>query len=188
MAFIVFTDSNGRGATHDSIMNHVPKNERGSMEIEVVVAYTLDEAYRRIEQGEFRMEGAVVLLDNLTNDVRGTRSRPSVTPQQLLRLIDGVRRKVMAAGAAAVVTCQLKPMQTTDVTAYNEHLENYLRRAVCTGAVCTGCVGPLNIALLKRKVHITMCILHYRVCLVSIHIIPRTHHTLQFDYCTTSTT
>ena len=81
------------------------------MAIEVAVVYTLDEAYRRIDRGEIQVEGATVLVDNLTNDVRGTRSRPAVTPQQLVRLVDGLRNKVMAAGAAAVVVCQLKPME-----------------------------------------------------------------------------
>lgn len=146
---IVFTDSNGREATHDSILNHVPREKRGKMEIEVVVAYTLDEAYRRIERGEFRIEGAVVLVDNLTNDVRGTRNRPSVTPQQLLRLVDGVRRKVMAAGAAAVVVCQLKPMQTTDVTPYNEHLGDYLRREKERGRDGYGCRTQIRMDSLK---------------------------------------
>ena len=125
---IVITDSNGREATGDSIKNHVPRNKRDEMVIEVAVAYTLEEAYRRISRGELSVEEAIVVVDNLTNDVRGTRNRPSVTPQQLVRLIDALRRKVMAAGATAVIVCQLKPMQMTDVTPYNEALDTYLRR------------------------------------------------------------
>ena len=129
----------GREATHGSILNHVPRDRRGEFDIEVAVAYTLDEAHRRIDRGEFRLEGATVLVDNLTNDVRGTRSRPSVSPQQLVRLVDSLRRKVMAAGAAAVTVCQLKPMQTTDVTPFNDLLNSYLRREKQRGRDGFGC-------------------------------------------------
>ena len=147
--FIVLTDSNGRGATHETIMNHVPRGEREEMEVEVVVAYTLDEAYRRIDRGELRIQGAVVLVDNLTNDVRGMRSRPAVSPQQLLRLVDGVRRRVMAAGAVAVVVCQLKPMQTADVTPYNELLNDYLRREKNRGRDGFACRTQIRLDYLK---------------------------------------
>ena len=84
-------------------MSHVPREKRGDLEVEVTVAYTLDEAHRQIDRGEIGCEGATVIVDNLTNDVRGTRSRPSATPQQLVRLVDSLRRKVTAAGAVAVV-------------------------------------------------------------------------------------
>ena len=139
----------GRDATRDSIMTHIPREERGRLEIEVIVAYTLDEAYRRIDRGELRLEGAVVVMDNLTNDVRGMRNRPAVAPQQLLRLVDGVRRKVMAAGAAAVVVCLLKPMQTTDVTPFNEALDGYLRREKERGRDGFGCQTQIRLEFLK---------------------------------------
>ena len=145
----MLTDSNGREATHDSIMNHVPRGKRGELSIEVIVAYTLEEAYRRIDRGEIRMEGAVVLIDNLTNDVRGTRSRPAATPQQLLRLVDGLRRKVMAVGAAAVVVCQLKPMQATDVTPFNQQLDCYLKREKERGRDGFGCRTMIRMDSLK---------------------------------------
>ena len=74
------------------------------------------------------MEGAIVLIDNLTNDVRGTHHRPAATPQQLIRLVDTLRRKVMTAGAEAVIVGQLKPMEVVDVTPVNELLNQYLRR------------------------------------------------------------
>ena len=146
---VILTDSNGREATQDSIKNHVPRERREELEIEVAVAYTLDEAYRRIDRGEIRIEGAVVLVDTLTNDVRGTRSRPAVTPQQLLRLIDGLRRKIMAAGAVAVVICQLKPMQIVDVTPYNELLSDYLRREKERGRDGYGCRTQIRLDSLK---------------------------------------
>ena len=109
------------------------------METEVVVAYTLEETYRRIDRGEIALGGSTVLIDNLTNDVRGTRSRPAVSPRQLIRLVDQVRRRVMAAGAEAVVVCQLKPMQTADVTPYNDLLNGYLRAEKDKGRDGFGC-------------------------------------------------
>ena len=146
---VILTDSNGRGSTQDSIKNHVPRGKRNELEIEVAVVYTLDEAYRRIDHGEIRVEGAVVLIDTLTNDVRGTRSRPAATPQQLLRLVDGLRRRAMAAGAVAVVVCQIKPMQIVDVTPHNELLCDYLRREKERGRDGYGCRTQIRMNFLK---------------------------------------
>ena len=146
---VIFTDSNGRESTHESIMNHVPRERRGEFDVEVAVAYTLEEAHRRTDRGEFQLEGAIVVVDNLTNDVRGTRGRSAVSPQQLMRLVDGLRRKVMAAGAVAVVVCQLKPMQTTDVTPYNDLLDCYLRREKERGRDGFGCRTMIRMDSLK---------------------------------------
>ena len=124
---IVLTDSNGRGATSDSIKNHMTREERDQHDIEVAVAYTMEEALQRFDRGAIDVRGAVVIVDNLTNDVRGTRMRPSLTPQELVRGIDRLRGTLKTAGAVAVVVCQIKPMQLGDVTPYNEALSNYLR-------------------------------------------------------------
>lgn len=146
---IVLTDSNGRNTTQNTIMNHVPRENRKEIDVEVVVAYTLDEAYRRIDRGEIDVGGAIVLVDDLTNDVRGTRQRPAVTPQQLLRLVDNLRRRVMAAGAQAVIVCQLKPMQTVDVTPFNQQLCDYLRREKKRGRDGFGCRTQIRLDYLK---------------------------------------
>ena len=119
------------------------------METEVVVAYTLEEAYRRIDRGEVELRGSIVLIDNLTNDVRGTRSRPAVSPRQLVRLVDQLRRRVMAAGAVAVVVCQLKPMQTVDVTPFNDLLNCYLRAERNKGRDGFGCQTMIRLGFLK---------------------------------------
>ena len=119
------------------------------MQVEVVVAYTLDEAHRRINRGEFRLEGSIVLIDNLTNDVRGTRSRPAASPEQLVRLVDQLRRRVMAAGARAVVVCQVKPMQTTDVTPHNVQLNTYLRMERNRGRDGFGCQTMIRLDFLE---------------------------------------
>ena len=130
-------------------MTHIPKERRKEIDIEVVVAYTLEEAYRRINRGELSVEGAVVLVDDLTNDVRGTRHRPSVSPLQLVRLVDILRRKIMAAGAAAVIVCQLKPMETVDVTPYNTQLNCYLLRERERGREGYGCRTQIRMSFLK---------------------------------------
>ena len=146
---VVLTDSNGSQTSRDSIMNHIPRAKRKEYDISVVVAYTLDEAYHRIDRGEIELGGAIVLIDDLTNDVRGTRYRPSATPQQLVRLVDTLRRRVMAAGAEAVITCQLKPMQVVDVTPYNELLDSYLRREKERGRDGFGCRTQIRLQYLK---------------------------------------
>ena len=119
------------------------------MEVKVAVAYTLDEAYRQTDRGEIKVEGSIVVVDSLTNDVRGTRSRPSVTPQLLVRLVNKLRRRLMAAGAVAVVICQLKPMEVADVTPFNEFLDQYLRGERDRGRDGFGCRTQIRLEFLK---------------------------------------
>ena len=69
---------------------------------------------------------AVVVVDNLTNDVRGTHQRAALTPDELVFQTDKLRRQILAAGAASVIICEVKPMQHTDVTPYNSSLHDYL--------------------------------------------------------------
>ena len=122
----MITDSNGKGATEDSIKNHMTREEREKYEIEVAVAFTLEEALQRVDRGAINVRDSIVIVDNLTNDIRGTRLRPSVTPQQLVRGVDRLRGILRMAGAKAVVVCQIKPMQVCNVTPYNELLSSYL--------------------------------------------------------------
>ena len=123
---MIITDSNGRGATADSIRNHIPITERQQYDIEVAVAYTTDEAYQRVARGAIDVRDAVVIIDNLTNDIRGTRVRPSLSPNELLQRVERLREKIRTEGAFSVVVCQVKPMQTMDVTPYNGMLNDYL--------------------------------------------------------------
>ena len=119
------------------------------MEICVEVVYTLDVAFRRVDQGLINVRGATVVIDNLTNDVRGTQNRPAVVPQMLVRLVDRLRLRVMEAGAAAVVVCQLKPMQIRDVTPYNTLLDDYLRLERDQGRGGHGCQTQIRLEHLK---------------------------------------
>ena len=69
--WVILTDSNGRGTTEDSIKNHVPREDKDKFRAEIEVTYTLDEAYRRVESQSIEVAGAKVIVDCLTNDVRG---------------------------------------------------------------------------------------------------------------------
>ena len=93
----------------------------------MVVSYTIEDTLRRVNRGEINVRGANIVIDNLTNDVRGCRARPAVSPQELVRRLDKLHQKLQAAGSAAIVTCQVKPMQVVDVTPHNELLSNFLR-------------------------------------------------------------
>ena len=115
------------------------------MEIDVKAVYTLDGAFYAIERGECDVQGATVVLDALTNDVRGTRSLPPATPQQLVHRVDRLRRYLMR-----VVVCQLKPMEIIDVTAFNCQLNDYLRREKLAGRHGFGCRTQIRLEFLRN--------------------------------------
>ena len=104
----------------------MPREER-DCEIEVCTAYTLEEAFHRVSRGEVDVRGATVIVDNITNDVRGTRQRPAMTPEETTIRVDQLRQRLLTAGAEAVVVAEVKPMQHTDVRPYNRYLHHYLR-------------------------------------------------------------
>ena len=142
---IILTDSNGKGATSDSIKNHIPRDERDSYDIEVVVAYTLEAAFHRVDRGAIDIRGAVVIVDNLTNDIRGTSVRSPLSPRAVTHWVDKLCGRLRMAGAAAVVVCQVKPMQVADVTPYNDLLSEYL----CTQDQGFGCKTQIRLTYLK---------------------------------------
>ena len=69
--FLVVTDSNGKGATADSIRNHIVRERHEEFEIEVATMYRLEDAYERILYGRTDVADREVVLDNLTNNIRG---------------------------------------------------------------------------------------------------------------------
>ena len=81
---IVITDSNGKGATSDSIKNPIPRGEKESLDISVAVSFTTGDAACDVDRGSIDVRGARVIVDNLTNDIRGTRLRPALTPPELV--------------------------------------------------------------------------------------------------------
>ena len=65
--------------------------------------------------------------------------------QELVRRLDTLHQKLQAAGAAAIVTCQVKPMQVVDVTPHNELLSNFLRERNAFG-----CRTQIRLPFLSR--------------------------------------
>ena len=144
---IVLTDSNGRGSTPDSVMNHIPLEERGKHDVKLHVAYTAGEAFRRVGDGEIDVRNATVIIDNLTNDVRGTRLRPAASPQELVQRVHSLRERLRAAGATATVVCEVKPMEVVDVTPHNKALNDYLYNLGRSGH---GCMTQVRRSYLQR--------------------------------------
>ena len=81
--------------------------------------------------------------------MRGTRLRPAVSPEQLTRMVDGLCARIRRAGAAAIVVCQIKPMQTTDVSPFNMCLNDYLRSEQDQGRGGFGCRTQIKLDYLK---------------------------------------
>ena len=133
---IVFTDSNGKWISEDMVKIHIPKAERETYDVLPVVAPTIEIAYFMVAKGDVDVRGAVVVIDNLTNDVRGNPNRPAATPQELIRRVDRLRERVRVASAVAVVVCEVKPMQVTDVRPHNSLLDSYLSSKGRTGYGC----------------------------------------------------
>ena len=124
---VVLTDSNGREATPDSVKRHISPEERDKHDVKLHVAYTTEEAFRRVGAGEIDVRNATVIIDNLTNDVRGTRQRQAVSPEELVQRVDQLRERLRAAGATATVVCEIKPMEVLDVSSHNRALHRYLQ-------------------------------------------------------------
>ena len=79
------------GSLPDSITNHMPLADRGACDIIIVVACTLDEAIRRVDRGAIDVRDTVTIIDNLTNDILGTKLRSSFTPEKLVEAICQLR-------------------------------------------------------------------------------------------------
>ena len=142
--YIVITDANGKGATEASIKAFIPKGERENFDIEIAVAYTMAEAVQKLESRLIDVRGAVVILDNLTNDVRGYRGTRPANPDELTGRVNEFHRRSRAKGVKAIVTCQIKPMRFLDVTPFNDHLDEFLR--VCGNF---GCLTQIRMDSLK---------------------------------------
>ena len=110
--------------------------DRDSYDIKVEINYTTDESLFKVDKGELRVEGAIVVIDNLTNVVRGTYRRPAASPKEMVMSVDRLRKALYSAGAVSVITCQVKPMQTVDVTPHNQLLDEYLRAQTDGGLGC----------------------------------------------------
>ena len=131
--YLILTDSNGRDVTADSVRNHMPKTERQKYDINVEVAYRLEDALYRVESGQLDVAGRYVVVDNLTNNVRGGRRSAPDSPEQLVRRVHELRQKLLSASAKAVIISEVKPMREINVRPYNELLHRYLLTCGKTG-------------------------------------------------------
>ena len=146
---VILTDSNGRGATSDTVKAHIDRGDRDKYDIELVTVYTVEEALHRVASGNLDVKDAYVVIDTLTNEVRGTRQRPAVSPEVLVQRVDRLRKRLIAAGAKATVVCQIKPMETADVTHYNALLFDYLQAEHAEKGTGFGCWTQIRRSFLK---------------------------------------
>ena len=101
--------------------------------MKIIPVYTTEEAIQRVRRLDIDVCNAKVVVDVLTNDVRGTRQRPAASPEELVERVDRLRRNLLAAGADGIVICQLKPMEVVDVTPYISVVHDYLQAQGGTG-------------------------------------------------------
>jgi hypothetical protein len=118
--FVILTDSNGAGVTGDTVKRYVTKDKQRIGRIRVCTAYTLFEVFDKVQSGKMKVDGARVILDVTTNDVRGIRGLPRVTPEEIAGRVGRVVATLKEKGAKGVTVCEIKPMTTMDVTPYSE--------------------------------------------------------------------
>ena len=143
---IILTDSNGRDVTADSVRNHMPRQERDDYDINIVVAYRIDEAIALVQQGTLDVNGCYVVIDNMTNHVKSSWRAQADSPEQLVHRLDRLRCLLLSSSAAAVIVCQIKPMRMFDVRPYNHLVSRYLDNCGHTGY---GCLTQIRMEYLK---------------------------------------
>ena len=82
-------------------------SERDAYDIEVVVSFTVGEAWSLVNSGKVDVQGAFVVVDCMTNEVRGMGARRALSPRELVSRVAGLREKLRVAGAAAAVICEI---------------------------------------------------------------------------------
>ena len=87
-----------------------------------------------------------MIIDSITNDVRGTHHRRRATPDEVVSRVDQLRRRLKAAGAVGAIECAVKPMQLVDVSPYNYLLNQYLGAQEGDGY---GCQTQIRLDYLK---------------------------------------
>ena len=148
MEFVILTDSNGRGMEPGNIEAHIPRESRGwghRSNIRVEVAYTLLMVYERLQRGALKVDGAVVILDVTTNDVRGTTAMAQVEPDEVAWRYERVVRLLKQKGAVEVVCCEVKSMRFMDVTPYSNALHS-----LCLRLGIPGCATQIGVSHLGQ--------------------------------------
>ena len=123
-------------------------SDRKKNKIEVKEAFTTGDALFLVEQGKVDVRGAIVVVDCLTNDIRRTWSASAADPPELIRRVDELWRALTAAGAAAIVVCEIKPIRSVDVRCHNALLNDYL---LSKGDRGYGCKTQIRMSYLKQK-------------------------------------
>ena len=121
---IVFADSNGHDTTAEEIKCHIQREQREGYDITVVQAFHLEDVYDMVCNHVIDITGAILVIDTLTNDARGTRRKQPLGPEELVCQADMLRTKTL--GARATVFCQIKPMKHVNVVPHNKLLHEYL--------------------------------------------------------------
>ena len=88
--------------------------------------WRLEDAFKRIRRGDIDVSGRTVVLDNLTNNVRGSKKDPPDSPDDFIAKVDELRHLILGRGARDLKIMQIKPMRHVDVRPYNERLHRYL--------------------------------------------------------------
>jgi hypothetical protein len=125
--YLILTDSNGAGVTEDTVKRHMPKEMWQKCRIRVVTTYILFEAFDRIRDGKIEVEGARVVLDVTTNNIRDTRGQAQMTPQELIDRVGKVVTIMKEKGARGMTVCEVKPMNLMDMTPYSKSLYHSCR-------------------------------------------------------------
>ena len=90
----------------------------------------------------------MVLVDNLTNNIRGTWRQKADSPEGLVWKLDELRRAM--PGADAIIVCEAKPMQLKNVMVYNQLLHDY----ICDQPGMFGCRTQIRMEFLKDGFHV----------------------------------
>ena len=144
---VVLTDSNGKEVTEETIKNHIPAEKRAKYQIKIEVAYRLEDAYSRIDKGEIDVGGAYVIVDNVTNNVRGGKNHDPEPPDLVTDRVAALRELILEKAAKAVVVCELKPMKWVDVRAHSAMIHRYL---ISCGKSGYGCRTQIRMRYLKE--------------------------------------
>ena len=109
---VVFTDSNGRNvATPDSIKSHILEEECANYEVSLVITYRIEEAVAKVQSGQTAVNGAIVLIDCLSNNSRQTKNAPQISPNELTDALDTFQKQLWDSDALNIIVCALRPTQ-----------------------------------------------------------------------------
>ena len=133
---LILTDSNGRDSTPESVKAHMPREERDKYDIQIVVAYRLEDAFYQIRRKEIDVRGAYVVIDNITNNIKGNWRYPPEPPERVINRVAALRELIISSSAAAVVVAEVKPMGICDVRPFNWRLHEFLASCGNNGFGC----------------------------------------------------